>query len=635
MTDNGSFPQKFDYRGKESLVALVRERKAHAVDRYTNLFRRASRWYDLYRGFYSGRTNQFRNNISIPFLFSVIQSDVARKAQTSFAGWPVVEFTGYGPEDAGVARNNELLVSAQMKDCGSFSKAVDFFLSADMYGTAICRVGWKEEKQMKQWRAMGTDPMGNPTPKVMKDNITVFDGPNWDVIDLLDFWPQPGKRRISECSWVIHRYYIDLDELGEQVKAGTFDQAGFNELKRVGSMPSIGSDFQERANVYRSWGEFEARRRESYSRPVEIWDMWGRVPSEFAPDGVVHRVVTLANGTVLLRNRPNPFWFAHLPFISYCPMQDPHYFHGPGKIEIAEKIQFAANRFANQKMDAVDLVIDPMWLINRQSGIDTQNLFTRSGKIIGVDGPIDDTVIRPLSPDLRGMQIAYQEIGQLWGWIQQATGIVEDTVQGGQGTNDRQTLGEFRGRQANVMTRLMLEARLADEGFVEPLADTFRALNRQFLTVPHQVKILGTYAVTNMITGRPLPQEPVNIGLDDINMDYRARAVGSIHMLGKEYRQQAMMMLMQAVSANPIAAQLLNWTAFFRQLFVDFEMRNLDELLMPEQSQLAKEATEKPQSPQQQQYAQDNQAMSGQVPETPVNQDPVNEMINQLQGQMR
>lgn len=615
----------FTYMGPESLISLVRTRKEEAVNRYTHLFRRVARWYDLYRGFYTGRTAAFRNNISIPFIFSVIQSDVARKAQTTFGSWPIVEFSGYGPNDAGIARKNEVLVSAQMKDCGSFGKAVDFFLMGDMYGTAIARLGWKQEHQVKQWRAMGLDPMtGGPAPKTMKEKILTFDGPNWDVVDLLDFWPQPGKRRIEECAWVIHRYYMDLDELEDLAADGMFDAAGVAELKRSNSKPSE-AEHVERANVYRSWSEFQSRAGERYAKPVELWDMWGRVPKEFAPDGMVHRVVTLANGKVLLRNRPNPFWFGHLPFLVYCPMQDPHYFHGPGKIEITEKIQFAANRFANQKMDAVDLVIDPMFLVNRQSGIDTQNLFTRAGKVIGIDGPIDDTVIRPISPDLRGLQVAYTEIAQLWQYIQQATGVIEDTVQGGAPAGSRQTLGEFRGRQANVMTRLMLESVLADEGFVEPLANTFRALNRQFLNVPHEVKIMGTDAMVNPVTGLPLPQEPVEINLEDINMDYRARAVGSIHMLGKEYRQQSLMLLLQTMSAHPVAAQLVNWNAFFRQIFQAFEFRNLDELFMNQPNQQGQE-----EDPAARQEAEDNSAMGGQFPA-----EPSVEALNNIQGQFR
>jgi hypothetical protein len=110
--------------------------------------------------------------------------------------------------------------------------------------------------------------------------------------------------------------------------------------------PEWAREITERRTIYRTFGDYDMRRSERFAKPVEIAEMWGRVPTELATDGFIHRVITVANGTVLLRNRPNPFWHGRIPFLAYCPMPDPHYFHGPGKIEICEKMQFAANHLA-------------------------------------------------------------------------------------------------------------------------------------------------------------------------------------------------------------------------------------------------------------------------------------------------
>lgn len=588
---------------KDAYINLVASRRSHALNRYTTFFNRVARWYDLYRGIYSGRFQQFRNNIHIPFLFSVIQSDVARKVQTSFGAWPVVDFVGYGHGDSHIARKNSTLVSAQMKDAGSFEKAVDFFLSADMYGTGIARIGWKQERRLEQRRQSIVGPDGTSREQVIKGKVTRFDGPTWDVVDILDFWPEPGKRRIDEMSWVIHRYWLEYDEIVEMTELGIFDKSSLKDLRD--SAPSTADSMQQRLNIYRSFNEFDMRtKQERFAKPVEIWEMWGRVPREFVTDGIVHRVVTVGNGKVIMKNRPNPFWHGELPFKAYCPMPDPHYFHGPGKVEIGEKMQFTANRFANQKMDAMDLVIDPVWLYDRSRGVDTASLYTRAGRTIGIDGPVDDSVIRTLSPDLRGLQIAYTEIAQLWSWIQQGTGIVEDTVSG-MPSGSRQTAREFLGRQENVLTRLMLEARLAEEAFIEPLANQFRDLNKQFLSVPHEVKILGTDAQTNPITGFPVPQTPTVLSLEDINHDYRAHAVGATQMLGRQIRQQNLVLLLQTMQVNPAAMQLINWSSFLRQMFEAFDVRNPDELFNPNPTMVNQDAgqPEKEMSPEEKESA--------------------------------
>lgn len=476
-----------------------------------------------------------------------------------------------------------------MKDCESFRKAVDFYSSSDIYGTAIARIGWRTDERLENFRSMGFDAATGGRKLVSNTRkVTTFDGPDWDVVDILDFLPQPGKKRIQECDWVIHRYYMDLDQLDELAAQGIYDPAAVRKLRTSGNMPTqIENDYLQRVNIYRSYSEYDARRQERYAKPVEVVEMWGRVPSEFAPDGLVHRVVTVANGNVLLRNRPNPFWHGQIPFVAYSPMPDPHYFHGPGKIEVAEKMQYAANRYANQKMDGLDLAVDQVWLVNSSLGIDTQNLYMRPGRVIKVDGAIGEDQIRPLSPDLRGIGAANEEISFLWNAIQQATGIIEDTVQGGQGGRDRQTAHEFAGRQENVMTRLMLEARLAEEGFVEPMANMFVSLNKQFLTIPKEVRILGTDATVNPVTGFPLPQQAVTIDdISDINHDYRARAVGSTQMMGRAMMQQQLIGLMQVISANPVGMQMVNWTAYFRQMFDAFQLRNVDELLNPGPTQV-------------------------------------------------
>jgi hypothetical protein len=284
------------------------------------------------------------------------------------------------------------------------------------------------------------------------------------------------------------------------------------------------------------------------------------------------------------------------PFKSYAPMPDPYSFDGVGKAEIAYGPQRTADRLNNQKLDAIDLLIDNQWIVSSTANINTQNLFSRTGRIIMVDGPADESTIRPLSPDMRGVQVGNEEISRLFQFMQLGTGETESVmgVQGG----GRETARGFLGRQENALTRLAMEARLAEEGFIEPLANMFRQLDRQYLTTPHQVKILGSMAMINPITGLPLPSEPVTVQEDDLAPDYRARAVGASQMMGRSVRQQNLMSLLQIMSANPAMMQLVNWANFARQAFELFDFKNVNELLVnqvPMVNQMAQEGGIAPQ----------------------------------------
>jgi hypothetical protein len=559
---------------KEDIIDLVISRHKHSADYHQPFYEKSKRYYDLFRGVTSKRGQAWRNNIHVPFAISILESDVSRKVQSTFGAWPVVEFAGYAPEDQPNARRNEVLISAQMKDADSFSKAVDFFTTADIYGTAFARVGWTTKAELEKYREPNTI-LGMEEIKT-RETIT-FDGPDWEVLDMLDCFPQPGIKRIDDMAWFIIRYHLDLDEIARRAKLGVYDESAVSELRSNPGPSNIADIVAERQSYGRSAQDYMARKEEKFAKPVEVVEYWGIVPDEFGVDGVVNRVISIANERVVLRDRDFPFFIKKKPFFSYSPMPDPHYLFGIGKIEPIAKLNITANKLASQKLDGLELFGSPAFITSALAGFDKQNLLISPGRVFPSDAPdVSDAHIRPLSPDLRGMQNIYTEIEQLWRWSQQATGIVEDTIMGGRGQS-RETATGFSGRQEGVVNRLMLEAILAGEGFVEPLANYMRALNRQFLKLPHTVKILGSSATTNPITGFPLPPEPIEIDHADVNADYRARAIGAIHMLSRSARRQDIMALTGIVQQNPAFVQVVNWVAWLRELVTIFEM-NADEL---------------------------------------------------------
>ncbi len=585
----------------ERLIELARTRKQHSEREHQSYFSRVPDWYRLTRGIYTGKFAAFRNNVHIPFIYSVIQSDVARKVQTSFGSWPIVGFEGYPPEEVANAKRNEILVSAQMKDCRSYPKACDFFMSADMYGVGISRHGWKKTVRKEQYRVPYEIAPGVTSVHTATMDVTKFEGPDWSVVDPLDFFPQPGFKYIEDMGWCVQRYYLDLDDIREMEKddadgsPGYFDKGTAAKLDSAPIQSGAESEMAQRVSIYRTWGDYNARRDEKFAKPVEIWEMWGLVPSEFAPDGVRMRCVAVGNGRTLMKNRPNPYWHGQKPFSVY-QVGDPHYFHGVGKCELMAKMQAVSNRLINHKLDGMDLVISPMYVMNGQVNVNNQSMTTSPGKIIQVDGPADESTIRALSPDMRGLQFADQGIEQMWRFMQTGSGIAEDTVQG-MGGSGRQTAREYQGRQENVMTRLMLESRLAEEQWLEPLANVFRALNRQYLPVPRMVNMLGTLATINPVTGLPLPAENVPIDHADLWPDYKARAVGATQMMGKGNLQQNMIQMLQAVSTNPVLMQMVSWSAFARQMFDAFGLKNVNELLVQQLPAINQVADSMGQSP--------------------------------------
>ena len=532
--------------------------------------------YDLYRGVYQKRFHPFRNNINIPLLFSMVQSSVARKMSMLFGTKPWVAVVGGGPEDTAKARKQETLLQVQLEDANTFEKATEFLTSADLYGVSVARAFWDLREGNAEIRANipGQGEVRFNTP------VTKFNGPNWENIDLLDFFPPAGFSKLIDMPYVIYRYWLDLADCEDMAAVGYFDKAAVKQLKISTGPPSaVMTDMQARRAM--GWGNPElAFKFDQFSKPVECLELWGMVPRGVCKGPELNRVLTIGNRSVVLRDRPNPMPGEALPFFAHTPMPDPHYFFSAGMVEINMKLQVASNRIANQKADALDLTIDPFILFNRRSGFDPRQLRIRPLGAIGMDGNPAEMVM-PFAPDLRGLQTSYTELEQQSRWMQQGAGITEDTVQGFS-AGDRVTKAEFVGRQEAVSNRILHSVRLAEAQWLEPMTRLFLAMDRKWLPANQTLRMIGAAAVLDPVTLQPIEQEPMEVGINDLLPDYDIRMVGSTRQLGTQARQQNLMMAIQTAQANPIAAQIINWMALYRLFFQAMEIPGVDQLFMTE-----------------------------------------------------
>jgi hypothetical protein len=566
-----------EYPSWARVIELVDSRRQESLRYNRTQFGKIQRYYDTYRGVMKSSRSSFRNDVSIPFTFAMIQSDVARKVQTSFGAWPIVSFEGYAPEDAASAKKAEILVSAQMKDCDSVIRAIDFFLQADICGTGVLRYGWKNVTRKNRVTSYEQIAPGLSVPVRRDYTAEIFNGPTWEVVDRLDFWQQPARKRIDDMAWVIHRYWADVDDLMEDAEGPYpyFDRAAVRMLKDFPVTTGGQTELQQRQLAYRNEYDYMARQNERFAKPVEIWEMHGLVPSEFATSGIRSRCIAIGNERVVLKNRESQIPNQAKPFIACSPMSDGYGFDGISKAEVAYGPQKTADRINNQKLDSVDLLLDNQWVVSNTANINTQNLFSRTGRVILVDGPADDTNIRPLAPDMRNVQLGNAEIAQLFGFMQLGTGETESLMGGGGG--DRETARGFLGRQENALTRVAMESLAIEQGMVEPLANAFWELDRRLLPKPYD-KVIGSVSQVNPLTGLPY-QERVTVDEDDFAADYKARAVGASQMLGRSIRQQDYIAFSQMLMANPAALQIVNWANWLKQGFQLFDYPNFQDFL--------------------------------------------------------
>lgn len=567
---------------REQIVDIVVSRLRFSETYFTGVRNRLPRLYDLWRGIWTGRFHPHKNNIHLPLIYSAIWSDAANKAAISLTQWPPLQFIGYGPDDMPVARKWESLVAAQQQDMGLYAKEVDNFVTADLYGVSISQLGWRRSKDVRIIESIETSPLSQQIIRsIRKGEVITFDGPDIEPVDRLDAFPQPGVSRLDNMKWFIRRRFIDIDECHALVKAGMFDKAELDRMIREGGVnTALATDLAQakRFQVRTGMDDETARWMDRYTRPVEIVEFWGIVPNELADDGDTFRVITVANRRYLFRNKPVPFWHKRLPFLAYSPTPDPHYFDAPGKAEICEKLQIVANRYINQALDVRDLIVDPVWFYNRDSNLNTRNLYVRPGRFIPVDGD-PNSVIAPMQANLANLAQADQTVEQLRTYIQMGSGIHDDVGQGLPGP-DRETARGMLARREAAGTRLNLESLLYERTYYEPLGNMQVSLNKQFLETPTEVMILGDNAMVDPITQMPIVDTRTTISEDDMRYAYNVRAIGASSGLTKTVRQQNMIQLLQAMASpmGQMAMGAINVVNFWKTIFRDFDIPNINEI---------------------------------------------------------
>lgn len=590
-SDPRSYTQNPMFGGitKEMMLSLVLGRFDQSATAHRKFMRKTEGWYNLFRCNYTGEKPPFKNVVMLPLLQSACWSDAANKMAISMGSRQIIDMEPVDDASGPSAKAVAALTNQQFLNMRAYEKFLDFNMMADVYGTGIVRTGWRREQRLHKFRR---ELLG--MQYVDEEMVTIFDGPDAEIVDILDFFPQPGKRDIESMLYVCHRYWKDLDDLEEDAfvaqqmgQEPEFDPQALAELRNMPPGGAVRNDAEERKNVWRSYGQFMETRERKWEKPVELIDMVGLVPKEYAPDGVRLRIMTVANRQVPLRNVPSPHFSLRKHFRSYSPMPDMHHFHGIGKVEPVATLAQTANKLVSNRLDVLDLVLQPAILASDSTELEVQNLVLWPGRVIKIHGETGDTNIRPLQFDLSAYPLVVNELESISRYIDQGTGIQRDTVMG-MLSGDRQTAREFLGRMEQARTRLGLEARLFEIQVVEKLADDFREYTRQYGTFPYVMSMIGENAAFDPDTGEPIQMDIGVVGLRDINAKHTIVSRGASNLLSKTMQRQDFMTAMQAMQNNPFALQKTNWDAFLSRFWRAFEI-NPKEMILRQPNMLAPE----------------------------------------------
>jgi len=435
-----------------------------------------------------GRSIVQRANLKLPFGFTIIETQAPQILDIFFRGGSVVQFKGQGAEDAIFEDPITDFHLHQFDEMGFQSKTATFIKAMLLDGTAFAKVPYRYKEIDTLRRVNEIDPAtGVPISMKVPTTEVLFDGPDLEIIPIYDFFPdwtvkKPGD--IAGMRACVHRTYKTMAALRANPNYKNVDEVET-------SVAIKGGDAWARpyyTDTYKD--EFDRLNDNEYNMKeeghVEIWEYWGM----FDPknDGNFEEyIIVVANGDVVLRWEENVYDYKFKPFVA-CPnyIRDSEFYGIPELMAVRSLIK-EANTLRNARLDNINLSVNPMWIADRASGINTKSLFARPNGIIWTNDINGIKPLPPLDPSIGSRE----EMAFIQNDIQNATAMVNAAPVAS-------NLGKQFGRSATgvnfiqsfASSRISLKARMLSEMYFKQIAKLMLLTNRQFVTEEKWVRVL-------------------------------------------------------------------------------------------------------------------------------------------------
>lgn len=477
--------KKYTAKKEEDLKKELKEQFLFAKRYLDPVHERMNLQEELYRTYIDKANYPHDAMVFDPRVFRVIETITPRMV--------VNEPTGsFYPREGGDMAITAILNSLLKYDwyrAEMFPKLTNFVKSMLIFGTAFGRTYW-DFRETEKTRMVPKKIMGRVvwTPKNTEQvKVTEFDGPNFEVLNIYDCYPDPNSTSLQNMRWFIYRtfktldelksenetrgyeYYKNLDKLEEKIK-GDKDQNTTS-----GRKDDI--QYREHRRIMLSTSELKG---EDKSNPEFT------VLRRFTKDGWCDYVPEFDE---IIREVENPYFHGELPIVHAVDYQYPGELYGMGEIEPVDRIQRAINAVLNQRLDNVQLTLRTMWKVKKNAGVDMHTLFSSPGNIITTD---QMDAIEPVQvPDVTGSTFV-QTMNYLTAAMQNGTGVTDYTqgVQSDQNiTNNTATGIRLVQQEANAQFKLKIQ--LFNHMVIQKIANHWKDLRIQYTTEEQKLRILG------------------------------------------------------------------------------------------------------------------------------------------------
>lgn len=415
----------------------------------------------------------------------------------------------------------------------------------------VRRTSWDEEPEMIYDDTGGTIDMALNLEKTT-DYLTLRDDPTFEVRDVRDFMYPESATSLETAPWVIDRTYVTYDTLQRMEQLGVYKNVKYVKDTKMTDTAGDPTAVRDREMKLRN-----VDRRRGLVEVVELW--------------TDNKVVTVANGTILLRNRVSMFWHGRKPFIICSAIPDLFQIPGISVIEGLASLQEMLWTLTNTRLDATRLAASVITKI-RADVLDASDYeFAPEAQWV--------------MPDMNAVeQLDMTAIAAAANATLQSEGIIRGDIM-----NTMGGLPNFSGAQSQSLptdtaTGVSIVTNIAQAVLARRKGNYHRAFGRlgeMFLELDHQylpddklVEILGEEGAT-----RYMEVGPMNVkGVWDVELEVTGD--GAMKQQRRAEDQALVTMAMQSAAQMQMMGVPLNVKAFWERLLKDHGITNTESFFM-------------------------------------------------------
>ena len=422
-----------------------------------------------------GQGYQGMSNLFVAELHNQVESSVEKALGSLFPGPDVINCAPRnGTKQERTEKIQEAIRYELEKKNSLFLLMEEHERQKVLFGTSIVKGGFKKDMLSLFTRApiKGNEKQGKP----IKSEIPKFYGAKWDVIDIFRWYIYPEVSNLDNATMIFEDQMMDL---GAARRSGLYTN-----LDMVQPVPDT---------LNHQWADIDRMEMAELSSALrglknaamftEVW-----CDFEFEKGKPVPAVGVIANNSVVVRLKRNPYWFQSHPYAGS------RYLTRPGKVfyglALPDKIRtqcYQMTDLSNQVMDSLNYSLSPITVIDPALAGDLNGMKVKPGaKWLGSPEGISFQVF----PDVSGSGLRAQ--GEVRAQIAQFSDNSPGIAPQLQGKARSATQASLV--QASVSMRSKVQGMAEEINILVPMCEKTHILLQQFMDKDWEIKRAGPVA---------------------------------------------------------------------------------------------------------------------------------------------